>query len=511
MKARFDLLQSPWIPCIRRDGRPDELGLRDLLVQAHELREIGGESSLVMAALHRLLLAVLHGALGGPADSQAWARLWDAGRWDAERVDAYLERWRHRFDLFDAERPFFQAPDERAKPKSVTSLMYEVASGNNPTLFDHHTDEEGLSLTPAQAARMLVTAQCFGLAGLAGPGLPNFTDGACARGIVFLVQGDTVFQTLALNLLPYPADEVMLHSDGDRPAWEMDDAFTPERTRPLGYLDYLTWQNRRVLFLPEETGEGVAVREMTLAPALRLDSDVLDPMTHYRSVARQGWRPLVFTQHRALWRDSTALLRLRDEDYRTPRTFNWLAEIVRYEQVLERAQTRQYLALGMSSVSGQQKVNFYRTERMPLPLRYLEEEHLVESLEVALEMAEKASAQLWSAARRLATLIVQPKAEDRSVRLSTSERQTCENLEKQWAIEQRYWPFLELPFRDTMVALPRAGDSVLENWRKVLWGTAWEAFEQIAENLSQGPRTIKAVVLARQQLGAGLGKALPKE
>ena len=505
MNRSFDLLQSPWLPCIRRDGTPDELGLRDVLVQAHDLRELGGESALVIAALHRLLLAVLHRSLQGPADHKEWADLWEAGRWDVGRLDAYLEQWRHRFELFDAERPFFQAPDERVKSKAVTSLMHEVASGNNPTLFDHHTDAGGITLTPAQAARMLVAAQAFGLAGLSG--LPQkFTDGACARGIVFLVQGDDLFETLALNLLPYPADEVMLHSAGDRPAWEMDDPFTPDRTRPLGYLDYLTWQNRRVLFLPEGTPSGPVVRQMTMAPALRLDSDVLDPMTHYRRDESRGPLPLAFTEGRALWRDSAALFRLRDTGYQPPRTFGWLAELV-YEGILDKSQTRRYLALGMSKK--QAKVNFYRSDRMPLPLDYLERRELVEALEEAVQMAEGVARRLWGAARTLATFVLSPEADAESGRQPA--REDLEALTGQWAIERRYWPHLELPFRQMMEALPAGRDQALEPWRETLRRAAWEAFDQVATNLEHDPRKLKAVVRARDQLAAGLGKALPKE
>lgn len=449
---------------------------------------------------------MLHRALQGPVDYQEWAELWDAGRWDAGRVDAYLERWRHRFDLFDSERPFFQAPDERVKPKSVTSLIYEVASGNNPTLFDHHTDDAGFTLTPARAARILVAAQCFGLAGLAGPGLPNFTDGACARGIVFLVQGENIFQTLALNLLPYPADEVMLHSDQDRPAWETEDPFAPERTRPLGYLDYLTWQNRRVLFLPEETGQSLVVRQMTLAPALRLDGDVLEPMTHYRRDERLGPLPLAFTEGRALWRDSAALFRLGDEGYQPPRTLGWLAELVS-EGILSKSQTYRYLGLGMSKK--QAKVNFYRSERMPLPLEYLRERALVEALEDAVRMAEATSRQLWGAARTLATFVLSPDADAESGRQPA--REDLNALTEQWAMERRYWPHLELPFRQTMEALPSGREQALEPWRETLMRMAWRAFDQVAKNLEHDMSKLKAVVRARQQLAAGLGKALPKE
>lgn len=502
MNPTFDLLQSPWIPCIQRDEVSVELGLRDALVRAHELRELGGESPLVTAALHRLLLAVLHRVFG-PANTDEWADLWEARCWDAARLDAYSEQWHHCFDLFDLERPFYQSTDERVCPKPVNRLLHEVASGNNPTLFDHHTHNEAPTFTPAQAARALVALQSFGLAGLSG--LPQkFTDAPCAGGIVFLVQGETLFETLMLNLLPYPDNTVFLHSSADRPVWEMDDPFTPDRAYPHGYLDYLTWQNRRILLLPETTNNGVLVRRMTEAPALRLDADVLNPMAHYRRDEKRGLLPLAFTERHALWRDSATLFRLNNPGFRPPRTFRWLAELV-YEGILNESQTHRYLALGMSKK--QAKVNFYRSEHMPLPLAYLKEQALVDALETALHMAESTARQLWGATRTLATFILSPEADAEGARQPV--RKDLDSLTRQWAVERRYWSRLELPFRRTMEALPQNPDRALAAWRKTLLKTVWRAFDQVTDNLGHDPRTLKAMVRAREQLAAGLGKALP--
>ncbi|NLE75776.1 MAG: type I-E CRISPR-associated protein Cse1/CasA, partial [Chloroflexi bacterium] len=332
MNPSFDLVHTRWIPCVRDDGTGDELGLREVLAQAHELQEVAGESPLVTAALYRLLLAVLHRVLG-PRSYENWGQLWAAGSWSMSQLDRYFERWRSRFDLFHPERPFYQAADARVKPKSVSSLVHDVASGNNATLFDHHTDAEGLALSPAQAARLLLAAQSFGLAGLSG--LPQkFTDGPCARGIIFLVTGSSVFETLALNLVRYPEAAFMPHTPQDRPAWEMDDPFTPDRSVPYGYLDYLTWQNRRILLLPESAGVQALVRQMTQAPGLRLDAGALDPLKHYRAHPDRGFLPLRFTEGRALWRDSAALFeteRVGDAGRRDrpPLPFQWLSELIR--------------------------------------------------------------------------------------------------------------------------------------------------------------------------------------
>jgi CRISPR system Cascade subunit CasA len=502
MNVPFDLRTAPWVPCVDPNETPVELGLRDALVRAHEMRELFGESPPVTAAMYRLLLAILHRVFG-PADEEEWRALWAVGQWDAARVDAYLAEWGYRFDLFDHGRPFFQAPDERVRRKSVASLIHDVASGNNATLFDHHTDDRGPVLRPAQAARMVVTAQSFGLCGLSGL-RQQFTDGTCARGVVFLVQGSNLFETLCLNMIAYPTQEsVMSHTAQDRPAWEMDDPFAPARDQPLGYLDYLTWQNRRVLFFPEEDDGQVVVREMTMGPALRMDSAVLDPMIHYRKHRTRGWAPLSFDEEHALWRDSAALLALHSDDERVPRTFRWLADLV-LDGALDRAQTRRYLALGMCKK--QSKVSFCRSERMPLPLAYMRERALVESLGTALAMAEQTSRSLWGATHTLAQFVVVPELDQPGAR--KLRREDVDPLVQGWAVERRFWSRLELPFRDTVVRLPEDRAGALESWRDTLRNTAWDAFEQVAEEVSHDTRRMKAVVRARGQLGLGLAKAL---
>lgn len=504
MNVSFDLVQMGWVPCIRLDGTRAEVSLRDALVQADQLREVADESPLVTAALYRLLLAVLHRVFG-PSDYDNWHTLWRAGRWDHARLDGYLDRWRHRFDLFDPKRPFYQAADDRVRPKSVTSLIPEVASGNNATLFDHHTDTIGMALGAGEAARKLVSVQAFGLGGLSGIA-EKFTDAPAARGIVFLVEGETLFETLALNLLPYPDETIIPQQADDLPAWEMDDPFRPARSRPRGYLDYLTWQNRRVLLLPEATPSGTLVRQMTMAPGLRLHSSVVNPMAHYRRHEKLGPLALCFTESRALWRDSAALFSLHDKSHRPPSAFGWLAELADQGYLVEH-QTRPCVALGMSKK--QARVAFFRAERMPLPLRYLTEKDLVDKLGAALAMAEGAARQLWGATRTLATFVLAPQADTESGQRPA--RKDLDDLMAQWAVERRYWSQLERPFRQIMAGLPAEGNAALAAWRKTLLRAAWQALGSAADSLDGSPRRLKAEVRARGQLAAGLARALPVE
>ena len=499
MTFQFDLTQEPWISAIQSDGRLIELSLQDVLIQAHELRELGGESPMITAALYRLLLAILHRVHQGPKDMRQWSQLWKQGQWNTEKVHAYLDRWQEQFDLFHPDYHFYQAKDERIKaPKSISAMMHEVASGNNATLFDHTTDNDALSLTPAQAARYLLAAQTFGLSGLSG--LPDkFTYGPCVGGVLFLVQGDSLFQTLALNLLPYPDQQFFQTYEGDEPSWEQADPLA-KRVSPKGYLDYLTWPNRRILLMPEATSEGVRVRQMTMGPGLRMESSDRDPMMCYWSDAekKRNMLPLRLSETRALWRDSSALFRLNNQDYHPPRAFDWINDLAQAE-FLNDEQTYRYLALGMAN--DQAKMEFFRTERMSLHLDYLKKPELVGDLERLLKLAEDVSRQLWGASNTLARYLLMPDTAEDKTKKSPPE---VGKLVESWAVERGYWSQLETPFRDILDKLPKDSEQAKAEWFATLRKAAREALDLVIDNLDGSTRSLRAAVQAERRLLGGL-------
>ena len=77
--SRFNLIDEKWIPVRFPDGTRDELGIRDTLLRSGEIAAIEDPSPLVVAALHRFLLAVLYRALEGPTDIDQAKALFKAG------------------------------------------------------------------------------------------------------------------------------------------------------------------------------------------------------------------------------------------------------------------------------------------------------------------------------------------------------------------------------------------------------------------------------------------------
>jgi CRISPR system Cascade subunit CasA len=504
----FNLIDEPWLGAVDGTGTLKDYSLRDLLAQAHDLQSLYDDSPLVVAALLRMILALLHRVYDGPRNRREWQSIWAAGKFDTTRLDDYFEHWHDRFDLFDAEHPFYQtihaAVDEQIKP--ISTLLPELATGNNATLFDHTTDASDIVLSPAAAARILIAAHSFGLAGPCNPQLKlYFTDGTTARGMIFLAEGNSLFETLVLNLIEYPAERPVASGADDRPAWEMSDAYSPDREMPQGYLDYLTWQNRRLLLIPEGGDATIVVRTMALTPGLKLDADVLakDPMKHYRKDDKRGYISKRFSEDRALWRDSATLLRFSAADQQPPAVLAWLALLAEGGRpVLDEHYSLRCMALGMAS--DQAKVEFYRREHLPLPPAYLKEPQLVDLLTKALGAAENAASELWKASSTMAAVLLAPD-EDSERRANPDD---VRDLRANMGTERRYWAGLEPLFRETMQALPEQGIEAMRRWFDWLRDAAWSSFNEVSDGLGDDPRALKAAVRGKEQLAQGLGKVL---
>ena len=501
MNHSFNLLDQAWIPVISVNGEYLELGLRNMLAKSPNLRDISCDTPIQSTAILPLALAVLHRVFG-PPDLQTWQTLWRARSFDMAAIDEYLERWHQRFDLFDARRPFMQMPDARVGPKSMIHLIHPM--GNTGTLFSHVSDSVGLALPPAEAARFLLAASYFRTAGL-GPSIDkrrvNFKDSAFARGAIFWARGDTLFQTLLLNLVQYPDERTMPYTGRDAPAWEMDDPFE-RRESPFGYLDYLTWSNNRVQLIPDPTADGIVVREAVVVPAINMSSDVRSPQRRYVQREKKGeisFSFLYFNADRALWRDYVSLLRHEAGKVFPPAAVEWLAEL-KQNELLEDGYPLRLMATGM--LADQAKPVFYRQEIMPLPLKLLRNEDHVHGIRLALEQAEDVSNKLRIALNILAEQVLQrggarkPDYNDRN------------RLAKQWAARERYWTALEPRFWRFIESLVVDSDAALHDWIADLRDQALSALQYAATLAGDSPWALKGEINAGRYLRHQLNELL---
>ncbi len=523
----FNLIEEPWIPCIGlRDGQSHEYGLKDVLVGAGEVREIATSSPLVTVAIHRLLLAVLHRVFG-PSSADAWAGMWERGEWDAGRLDAYLREWRSRFNLFDDRYPFYQSRSlDFSYALPVSKLTHELASGNNATLFDHTFDGTGLALTPAEAARYLVSHQACAVGGLVSyekgqdPKRFKSADAApLARGAIAVVKGDDLFRTLMLNLVGYdPHQELPFPAQrGDRPAWESDAETQAQDRRPLGYLDLLTWQSRRIRLACDADG---VVRRVVIMKGFQFpdghEVKGAETMMAFKAnkkgrATEAGWMSVGFREDRALWRDSLALLQTARDQRERPRTFEWLAGLVS-GGILDRGSIVPAEFYGMSTDKA--KVLLWRHERLAFPLACLEDTDRLAVIRMALKAAEQAGQVLRYSAFRLVTALLAPHADRGKAR--QPDKKALNREVSSLGIERRYWPRLEAPFRVFLVSLaedgenvgPGRGGSPLSGWIDQVRRAAFAAFDETVASLDASGRTLKAIAVAETGFRRRLDMAL---
>jgi CRISPR system Cascade subunit CasA len=518
MESQYNLIEEPFVVCTWPDGSHAELGLRETLLQAHEIREIRAESPLVTVAMHRLLLAVLHRVFG-PASHNDWSAVWQVGRFDSDTVSDYLNKWHDRFFLVHPEHPFYQVAGELdAAPVSVNRLA--LVQANNATLFNHRIEADATQLSPAQAARDLVAYQAFAIGGgVSQPFYFSHSPLAAAGGYLVLALGDDLFETLCLNAVNYTERQPIPRCDGDPPLWERNQRREPRKqgTVPDGYLDYLTWPSRRIRLLPDEDSEQLTFSRMKMLQGLVMaDVDVCDPMAAYVSNDKGEMVARPLREGRALWRDSHTILgRVEDvgqgkqgQSIRPPETLSQLG--TRYGLELIDARNEFRMAV-IGLCSDRAKISFWRHETLPLPLAYLEDDELLSALDQCIGAAEQAGRSLSSAVRRL--------AERSSVSFEDAkpDSERVAQFVKATAWDTRFWPKLENPFRSLLVELPGPPEQLRarqNEWREEVCQTARTVFQQLCDDLGTSPRILKAIHEpggAGAFLEAGLRKAAPQD
>ena len=504
--SAFNLVDDPWIPVIEpAGGSPRVRSLADVLLDASSLREIWSPSPLETIALHRLALAVLHAALRGPTSIAEGRTLLRDG-WPRPEVEDYLERWRPRFELFDAERPFFQfASVEDGSLSPITRLAHERATAHNPTLFDHSRDAEPPSLAPDAAARLLVTHQLYALQG--GNKRPFYlSNGPMGGKISVIVLGENVGKTLAANLVRYDGDDPMPFDD-DAPAWEQDDHAMPDRsgTTPRGYLDYLTWQSRAIKLHANDDG---SVSRCDYRQNLKLPPDVApDPFVPYRRDEKRGFMPLEARSGRALWRDAHAIIAgtLERPLRSTPNgILGWLSEIADPD-----TRPRGLLAGGI--VSSQAKVENWVLGRFPVSDRLLREEGVRDALAEAVARTETGGRALGRAARRVAALLVAPESDQPGA--PRPDRAAVSRVADSLRAYENYYPALEPPFGVLARELAGTGevDAALMMWTDAVYLTARTAFASAVSGLDGSARSLHARAAGERILAGALEDIRPSE
>jgi CRISPR system Cascade subunit CasA len=458
--ASFDLLTQPWIPVTRRGQRvPSMVSLQQALSAAHDIDDIAVQSPLVYVALVRLMLAILHRGYRGPRNHREWRDIWRRGRIDMALVARYFTIVSGRFDLFDPVFPFYQAPRMPATfaPKPARALEHRsTAFGATVQMYGGSPAEAQEPISAAYAALLLITFQQYHLGGTVSREVgtrPSALGAPLAKAAVLVVKGGNFFETLVLNLSKYePLDE-------DRPAWERA---APERgTRAChGWVDYLTWQCRRLLLAPptvDDTGRlmvsQVRVADGWDAPKGEAAREV-ERMCAFRIGEKKQWHPFALDVDRSAWRNLTALFVASDK-VSPPKSLEWLRELIERRDL---DGDRPWMIDVQGMVTFQYRILDWRRERVILPPGTLDRSGVAASIALALAIAEAAG----STVRYLAG---QMGAEELSL--------------------ANYWFSLSQPFNRWLSTLADMGDADAQaEWRAVVIKTAWRVWHEHSRHVS---------------------------
>lgn len=489
--SEFNLVDERWIPVKLPGGTREELGIRETLKRSHEIASIEDPSPLVVAALHRLLLAVLYRAIEGPADIVEAKSLLKSGL-PVDVVVDYLEKWRNRFFLLDEKYPFFQVPDYEPKTKkgkkqwrSWSPLAAEHNADNNKVLFDHLAVNDAGSIPCKQAARWLLACQSFVLGG--GNSDFVYTKSApSATAVIALPIGKSLHDTLLFSLVPQNR-EVLRE---DKPVWERQPELVaslksgPKRTA-TGYADLYTWQTRSIRFNPEQAD--CRISELVFASGVAFEHGALvDPMVSYRIDDKYGKLPLQFRE-RGIWRDFDSLL---------PDESNLAPSVVEHARTLVTDEPDRFpeSVMVMGQANTKARIDFWRMERYALPKALAGDRLVREEIRELLREAEDASASLWKSCAIFAGNLIGRGERDPS-------KTDIKAFVDQMPLDDMFWSTLEARFHRILAdyTLDKDSEYIRCQWLKSVLSTLSATWNHHRNTAAQGDVwTIRALVRAER-------------
>ena len=352
----FNLWTELWITLEKSDGELVQVSISEALLNAKNYTAIYNSSPLVVVGVHRLLTAILQDALA-PKENDDLEQFWKNG-FPVKKIEDFGRKYIDRFDLFSPDKPFLQSADlplfpktkEEQKGKTLAIRLFpEIPSGE---LISHyrHIDENDQVLSPATAAKGLVSIPPFVSSG--GPGLMPSINGVPP--IYVIPSGNSFFESLCASLISLEMMKDIYSVETDHLCWwkratptlvEESEKKTPKsQLSVVGYLHGMTFPARKVRLHPEilrqtcsRSGESsvwcVKTMSFKMGESLKEESFWQDPFVAYKlpvqkvTAARKGNivkskkkkerpNPIRPTRVKTAWREFTGLFLQSDSKTR---------------------------------------------------------------------------------------------------------------------------------------------------------------------------------------------------
>lgn len=517
--SRFNLIDEKWIPVRFLDGRREELGISDTLLHSKEIAAIEDPSPLVVAALHRFLLAVLYRALEGPSDIDEAKQLFREGL-PTEKISAYLEKWWDRFWLFDEKYPFGQVPTFKPnKWRPWTALAVECNADTAKVLFDHSNESSSSNIQLGEATRWLLATQTFAVS--TGKSEISHTGTAPSAGSVMAIPiGVNLEDTLLFCLVP---QNRMVAMD-DLPIWERepepieylrskvkvsDNKSGESKDRTIergahGVADLYTWRTRSVLFKDSQAdfltdvgfASGIGYKEsLDFDPMLGYEIKELKEKNSKEKVKRKF---SIQFEDRDFWRDFDSLL--PDETRLAPRVIEHAVQLAKKERTRF---PRGVIVLGQKYFPPRPNVAFWRKEYFILPEAISGDCYIRHDIRDILIEAEEAGKALWNGEDGIKACLSSSIGVYAKALLSRGERDVLLSDIKCFAqsvnVVPWFWSSLESRFHEILCeyTLDRDSDDIRCQWLKSVRDTLRAAWSHHGASVSTGDVwAIRALVKA---------------
>ncbi|MCC0577421.1 type I-E CRISPR-associated protein Cse1/CasA [Streptomyces californicus] len=504
-----NLIDQPWIPVAWVEGKsgPSQVGLRNLFLHARDIRTLLIPEAPAHSALLRLLYALTARIT---ALDEAGPGSWGDRREEIleqgfpERsielpggrtagIAGYFDRWTHRFDLFDRERPWLQDPRlpdqcDKSRTAGVNKLVMSRSAGNNHSWFGHWSQDRFLLPHLSQSALSLLTWHYWGAPGAlsrraVGRVSHHYAKASPLRAALsYHPECDNLFLTLLAGLTPPDGDVSRL---SDLCPWERDELPDPlePMPEPQGPCSRLTACSQHALYLvPAEDGEHTADAYITWA----YDAKRIRPEDDYLiwDIGKNGTTfPRPARSSRSLWRDIDALLlkQLDDESPIQPKVMNHAFDVSEYLRVR---------ALGFEQDSSESANYQYVDSSTPALLSRVEEDVVSSDLPVRLlrELGELFGSRLEQATGEAWLKFTDDKKNKPGAWLDAS--------------AARYWPAAEGEFWSRFRKLSRVEGAVDSGFDfdaacRAFGRHALDAYEEVTDSVTRTPRGAKAVTSAK--------------
>lgn len=377
----FNLITEPWIKVIEMTTNQERMvSLRELFQNAQDYRQLAGDMRTQDLAILRLLLAILttvysrfdadgnlyswleKGADGSQplkinrdkfSKSQSetdllstWKSLYREGYFSNTVVN-YLDMYADRFDFF-GDRPFYQVTaqdydslvDDNRKiatgngKVAVKQINRRISESNNsraifsPKRGDAFKNEVSLE----ELVRWIITYQSF--TGTTDKSKIKSKKKFSNSGWVYNInpvfaKGETLFETLMLNLVLVDARESVMHAL-QRPVWEYESvpAYVEQRrgqVLPDNLAElYTTWS--RIIHIDWQENDTPTIFSAVI-PIFSSDNAFIEPMTTWRQ-KKDNYEPDVKKLGRideTMWRNFGQYVNVNsDSDDLEPGIVSWL-------------------------------------------------------------------------------------------------------------------------------------------------------------------------------------------